>query len=55
MEFIAELPYKSLRLSGCFQAVFCFIIIIEDRLRSDGSDSNKNVKKTIGLILGTVQ
>ena len=28
MEFIAELPYKSLRLSGCFHRVFCFTIIL---------------------------
>ena len=28
MEFIAELPYKSLRFSGCFHTVFCFTIIL---------------------------
>ena len=33
IEFIAELPYKSLRLSGCFHTVLCLTIIIDDRLR----------------------
>ena len=28
MEFIAELPFKSLRFSWCFHTVFCFTIIL---------------------------